>query len=197
MSMQQEAGPVDFAISYAGEDLARVRPLADGLRELAFDVFLADDERLFMVGLIGEEFLDRLFSEAKVVIVFISRHYREKQWPRFEWDVIRKRSPQDRFIPIRLDDTPMLGLPSNFFFLEWSGTNLSEMVEACVSRLLQYEQSKGIKRPSLYDTILHEIRFGSRGATAKALQLVRDNRKRTPLDDAEMPKKGDWEPSYT
>ncbi len=198
MSKQKKAGPVDFAISYAGEDLAQVRPLAEGLRELGFDVFLADEQRLHLVGLDGERFLDRLFTEAKVVIAFISRHYREKDWPRFEWDVIRKRNAKERFIPIRLDDTPILGLPSSFFFLEWSGTNLSEMVEACVKRLLLYEKSKGIKRSSLYDSILDEIKYGSKGATSKAFQLVKDNRQRAPLADAEMPE-APWsrEPSYT
>ena len=55
---------LDFAISYAGEDVQVAQAVADRLRELTFTVFLADDQRRRMVGLDGEAFLDQLFADA-------------------------------------------------------------------------------------------------------------------------------------
>ena len=100
---------LDFAISYAGEDVQVAQAVADRLRELTFTVFLADDQRRRMVGLDGEAFFDQLFADAKQVVAFISESYRAKDWTRYEWDIIRKRGRENRYIPIRIDDTSILG----------------------------------------------------------------------------------------
>ncbi|MCK4921237.1 MAG: hypothetical protein KAS71_09330, partial [Bacteroidales bacterium] len=124
-----------------------------------------------------------------------SKHYREKEWTRFEWDIIRKRNRSNRYIPIRLDDTLILGLPSNIIYLTWSPQETTEVVKTCIERLLLYERSTGIHRPSIYEEILDEIQNKSRGSLAKAYQLIADNRERSPLEDAEFPK-GNWTLSY-
>ncbi|MCK5604885.1 toll/interleukin-1 receptor domain-containing protein [Candidatus Pacearchaeota archaeon] len=186
---------VDFAISYAGEDLEEAKILATALREFSFSVFLADEQRRRLVSEDGEEFFERLFSESKQVVAFISKHYREKEWTRFEWDIIRKRNRSNRYIPIRLDDTLILGLPSNIIYLTWSPQETTEVVKTCIERLLLYERSTGIHRPSIYEEILDEIQNKSRGSLAKAYQLIADNRERSPLEDAEFPK-GNWTLSY-
>ena len=185
---------VDFAISYAGEDEALANRIAARLRELGFTLFVASDARHILVGAEGESFFERLFSEAKQVIVLISSHYRDKDWTRFEWDVIRDRDRDTRFIPVRLDDTNILGLPSNTFHIRFRGHNLQEVVDVCVKRLLLFERDEGVKRPTQYERILNAIRGDSRGALAKAYQLVKDGRKRDPLDDIEVPSV--YEPSY-
>lgn len=186
---------IDFAISYAGEDMNAAKNLAKALRELSFSVFLADEQRRCLVSEDGEEFFERLFSESKQVVAFISKHYREKEWTRFEWDVIRRRNRANRYIPIRLDQTLILGLPSNVLYIDWFSIETTEVVRTCVERLLLYERSEEIQRPSLYEEILEEIQNKSRGSLAKAYQLVSDNRERSPLEDAELPE-GKWTPSY-
>jgi hypothetical protein len=188
-------GTIDFALSYAGEDIEIARTVAQQLRELSFTVFLADEQRYSLVGIDGETFFERLFTQAKQVITFISESYRAKDWTRFEWDVIRKRKFENRYIPIRLDDTRILGLSSNIIYLKWTGENLQEVVDTCVQRLLIFERDAGIKRPTMYERILAEMQYGSRGALAKAYQLVKDGRERDPLSDAEMPM-GPWTPQY-
>lgn len=186
---------IDFALSYAGEEVEVARAVAQQLRQLSFTVFLADEQRRSLVGVDGETFFERLFTEAKQVIAFISQSYRAKDWPRFEWDVIRERNLENRYIPIRLDDTRIVGLPSNVIHLKWTGENLQEVVDTCVQRLLIFERDARIKRPTMYERILAEMQHGSRGALAKAYQLVKDGRQRDLLADAEMPL-GPWTPQY-
>lgn len=186
---------LDFAISYAGEDEKVATEIAVRLRELDFSVFLAKSERPLLVGVDAEDFFERLFAEAKQVVVLISKDYRKKAWARFEWDVIRERDPGRRFIPIRLDNTKILGLPSNIIYLRFTGDNYDQIVEACVKQLLLFEHDSGIRRPTEYERILNAIKNESKGALAEAYQLVKDSRKRTPLGDCDLPT-GDFKPSY-
>ncbi len=178
---------VDFAISYAGEEKAVAKEIDTRLRELDFNVFFADRNRPLLLGADGEIFFERMFSEAKQVVVLISKNYKSKPWTRFEWDVIQKRENINRFIPVRIDDTPIVGLPSNIIYFPFNGDNYQEIVDACVEKLLIYEQAQGITRPSEYETFLTAIKSGSKGATARAYQLVKDKRTRSPLDDCEIP----------
>lgn len=186
---------VDFAISYAGEDIEVAREIARRLRELDFWVFLAESERPLLVGVDAEGFFERLFAEAKQVIALISKDYKRKDWPRFEWDVILERDLERRFIPVRLDDTRILGLPSKILHLRFRGDNYDEIVEACVKQLLLLERDCGIHRPTEYERVLNAIKNESKGALPEAYQLVIDHRKRTPLGDCELPT-GDFKPSY-
>lgn len=70
--MKQTQGCVDYALSYAGEDVAVAHLIAERLRTLGFQVFVAEDLRSALAGEDGEAFFKRLFSEAKQVVVLIS-----------------------------------------------------------------------------------------------------------------------------
>lgn len=193
--MTAQTFQVDFAMSYAGEDSEIVEEIARRLQELRFNVFYAKDFEKLLVGVDGEEFFERLFIEAKQVIVFISKYYKKKLWPRFEWDIILERDLKNRFIPIRLDNSKILGLPSNIIYYQFDEGNYSEIIDVCVYKLLCYEKDSGIDRPTEYESILKAIQDESKGALAIAYQLVKDRRERTPLEDFELPK-GNWELCY-
>ncbi|MEM1292969.1 MAG: toll/interleukin-1 receptor domain-containing protein, partial [Cyanobacteria bacterium P01_H01_bin.162] len=84
----------DFAISYAGEDAEVARKISQRLQENSrdLDVFLAEENTELLIGVDGEQFFERLFTDAKQVIVVISKHYKHKQWTRLEWDIILDRA---------------------------------------------------------------------------------------------------------
>ena len=179
----------DFAISYAGEDIQVAKKIATNLCEFSqdFRVFFASDEKAKLIGTDGEAFFEKLFTESKQVIVLISGSYKKKLWTRFEWDIILDRDQENRFIPIRLDNTRIYGLPSNIIYLPYNENNISEIIKICVKKLIIFEKSKGIRRPSEFEKNLNSIKNNSKGSLSKAFQLVKDNRKRTPLDDLGLP----------
>ncbi len=179
----------DFAISYAGEDSAVARGIAQRLQETSRDltVFFAEENAELLVGIDGEQFFERLFSNAKQAIVLISKHYKQKQWTRLEWDIILDRANENRFIPIRLDEAKLLGLSSNIIYISFADSNYEEIIAVCIKKLLLYEKQFGHRRPSEYEKLLDSLKYDSKGATAQAAQLVYDNRTRTPLDDCQMP----------
>ena len=191
----EEDKRVDFAISYAGEQAYIAKEIDKRLTELGFFVFFAERSRLNIVGRDGETLFLHVFAEAKEVIVLISEDYKRKEWTRYEWDVIKGRDNVNRFIPVRIDGALILGLPSNILHLEFTGDNYSDIINAAVLQLLSYEQSEGISRPTEYEQILDSIRSDSKGTLSQAYQLVKDHRRRTPLDDCDIPTYGT--PSYS
>lgn len=135
----------DFAISYAGEDEKIAKDICNKLKEYPekFSIFFAPNEKHKFIGKDGENFFEELFSKSKEVIVIISKHYKKKKWPRFEWDVILERGKENRFIPIKLDDTKILGLPSNIIFESYND-NSDEIAKLCINKLLEFEKDKSI-----------------------------------------------------
>ena len=186
----------DFAISYAGEDKEIAQEIFKCLIDLDFKVFLGDNERHILTGIDGENFFEQVFTDAKEVIVLISQHYKRKEWPRFEWDVIKERDLSNRFIPIRLDDSRILGLASNIIYLKFTGNNYEDIVQSCIYKLLIYEKENDIHRPTEYEIILDDIANKNKGALARAFQLVKDKRNRSPLSDCKVPQ-DDFPPSYS
>lgn len=178
----------DFAISYAGEDRLIAEDIYNEIKEKYGDylVFLAENEKHQFVGKDGERFFEKLFSKSKQVIVIISKYYKQKKWPRFEWDVILERSAENRFIPIKLDNTKIIGLPSNIVYIPYKN-NSAEIAEIAVKKLLQYEKKQEILRKTDFEKTYDSIK-NSEGTLDKAYQLVKDKRKRTPLPNIDYPK---------
>ena len=186
----------DFAISYAGEELNIAKKIKQSITEISgdFSFFLASDEEFMLVGKDGEKIFQNLFQNSKQVIVLFSENYKRKEWPRFEFDVIRGRDEDNRFIPIKIDDVNILGLPSNVLFIRFSN-NSDYIAEIAVQKLIAFEKDNSIPRDTEYQKYRREIR-NSRGALDKAYQLMRDNRERTPLENIDYPE-GNFQKSYS
>lgn len=185
----------DFAISYAGENRSIAEDICNKIKEKYGDysVFLAENEKHQFIGKDGERFFEKIFSKSKQVIVIISKYYRQKKWTRFEWDVILERSAENMFIPIKLDDTKIIGLPSNIVYIPYKN-NSTEIAKIAVYKLLQYEKKQGILRKTDFEKTYDSIK-NSEGALDKAFQLVKDKRKRTPLANIDYPK-SHYKPKY-
>jgi hypothetical protein len=185
----------DFAISYAGEDKAIAKDIISHIQSSYkdFTVFFAPNEQYQLVGRDGESIFEELFSTSKQVIVLLSESYKKKKWPRYEWDVILKRHEENRFIPIRLDDVQILGLPSSIICIMYHDNGL-EVADICIKKLLEYERDNDVKRMSEFEKIKYNIK-NSKGSVDKTYHLVKSKRKRTPLADLVKPV-SKYKPSY-
>lgn len=123
----------------------------------------------------------------------MSENYRRKEWPRYEWDIIRKRSDENRCIPIKIDDVKILGLPSNFIYLPFSN-NFEEIASISIQKLISFEHEIGIKRETELQKMVNDLR-DSKGAIDKSYQLLVDKRQRTPLENISYPI-GNFNKSY-
>lgn len=178
----------DFAISYAGEEEGIAKEIFQSIKEKHGDysIFFAPNEKAKLIGQNGEDFFENLFTYSKQVIVILSENYKRKEWPRYEWDIICKRSNENRCFPIKIDDVEILGLPSSFIYLRFSN-NFEEIASLCIQKLISFEREIGIKRETEFQKMVKDLRDSSKGAIDKSFQLVADNRQRALLKDINYP----------
>jgi hypothetical protein len=112
----------DVALSFAGEDRDHADRLARLLDESGVKVFYDDFERADLWGKNLAEHLHRVYSKtARYCVVFVSKSYADKAWPRHELRSALERAIQqmgsEYVLPIRLDDTELPGLQSTVAYV--------------------------------------------------------------------------------
>jgi len=81
----ERSSEFDVALSFAGEEREYVEDVADALKAAGVKVFLDSD---YLADTWGEdlvEYFDAIYrTRSRYAVLFISRHYAEKAWPRAE-----------------------------------------------------------------------------------------------------------------
>ena len=113
----------DFAFSFAGEDRVIVKKVRDSLVRRGIRVFFDEDFEWDLIGKnLSNRFKDVYGKNTIYVVIFISKHYRVKQWTDFEFQIAREEanSRKEEFIlPIRLDDTILLGIQRDIGYFDY------------------------------------------------------------------------------
>lgn len=143
------------AFSYAGEDSAVARELADYLGGRGLKVFFAEFER---PRLLGEDLhleFERVFrTEAERAIVLISEAYVRKVWTRHEFAAVRaaimERGQQNYLVPVRVDDTPLVGLLSTIGYADVRWQTPAEIGATIVTKFwpsLRFQKAYEVASP--------------------------------------------------
>lgn len=142
MSAESENADYDFdaAISFAGEDRQIVREMAEALKNQGVRTFFDED---FVVPMWGEdlvEYFNAMYGKrARFMLMFVSRHYAEKAWPKLEMRAgLARALDQDEtyILPIRLDDADFpSGLPWTRGFLDARRMGVDGVARAFVEKL--------------------------------------------------------------
>ncbi|MCY4114486.1 MAG: TIR domain-containing protein [Chloroflexi bacterium] len=111
----------EIALSFAGEQRCYVKQVAQSIQSRGVSVFYDEFEKVELWGKhAAEEFQQVYERRANVVVMFISRHYVDKAWPRHERRSILSRAVQESrefILPVQFDDTEVPGLPGDIFYL--------------------------------------------------------------------------------
>jgi hypothetical protein len=112
----------DVAVSFAGEDRPHAEALATVLRQHQVRVFYDSAEQANMWGKnLVEHFHDVYSRRARFCVMFVSSAYAAKAWPTHERRAALERafqeSARDYVLPVRIDSTPVPGLPSTVGYL--------------------------------------------------------------------------------
>jgi hypothetical protein len=106
----------DVAVSFAGEDRGLVRDVVRRLQSAGVTVFYDEDHIPALWGANLYELLHSVFSrQARYVILFVSRHYVEKNWSNHERQSAQERALAQRgpyILPVRIDDSDVPGVLS-------------------------------------------------------------------------------------
>jgi hypothetical protein len=113
------------ALSFAGEDRAKADELANSLKMAGLEVFYDDFEQ---AKLWGKDLFATLYDvychQSRYCIILVSKSYADKAWTVHERRSAQARVLKERdneyLLPVRLDETPLPGLPDTTAYLNAS-----------------------------------------------------------------------------
>lgn len=104
----------DAAVSFAGECREYVEQVVRAMERLGIRVFYDYDQQHDLWGKDLLAYLDNIYrKKARYCVVFISRHYAKKPWPKHERKSAQARefkAQREYILPVRMDDTEIPGL---------------------------------------------------------------------------------------
>ena len=136
----------DIALSFAGEDRAIAREIADKITVLGYRVFYDEYERAQLWGADLSTVLGRIYSEAAhFCVILISTYYVQKPWTNHERQFALARALKERqpyILPILLDGTKLPGLSPTIGYLDLRNTTVAEICKLLVDKLGPSLQTK-------------------------------------------------------
>ena len=133
----------DVALSFAGEDRTVAGDIGERLRKAGVRVFYDEFYKPDLWGRnLSQEFRKRYGPSSRFVLLFMSRHYAIKDWTDFEFTIARqeaRRRSREFILPVRLDDTAIVGLRSDVAYLDLR----REGVDGIVSMILKKLGTRG------------------------------------------------------
>jgi hypothetical protein len=137
-----EAMPYQFdvAISFAGSERGHAEQLAVALRSRGVAVFY---DNFYAEELWGKDlavFFDDVFrTRARFCIIFVSAEYAARMWTTLERKSAMARALAEReheyILPVRVDETDLLGLPPSIGYLSLRVKSINEIAELLVRKL--------------------------------------------------------------
>ena len=129
-----ESFQYDVFLSHSFKDKAIVRPIAERLRKDGLRVWFGEWE-IQSGDNIPSRFEEGL-ERSRVLVLCVSANTFGYEWPRLESETFRFRDPlskERRFVPVRLDDTPIIDSLMQFVCLIWKGADHGKQYEKLLS----------------------------------------------------------------
>ena len=129
----------DVALSFAGEDRQHAKALANLLEAGGYSCFYDEDELAQLWGKNLYDYLSSVYKDrARYCVMFLSQHYERKLWTNHERQMAQARAFQENreyILPVRLDDTEILGIPPTVGYLDLRLITIEEVYEALDKKL--------------------------------------------------------------
>jgi small GTP-binding protein len=125
----------DVFLSHSSKDIPTVRAIAERLRNDGLNVWLDDWE--IRPGDSIPAKIEYGLEHSRVLVLCMSINAFGSEWTQLEAGTFRFRDPlnqERRFIPLRLDETPVKGSLSQFLYLTWrtdDDTEYAKLLDAC------------------------------------------------------------------
>jgi len=129
----------DIAISFAGENREIAEKIATQLKEKNIKVFYDEFEEANLWGKNLYDYLSIIYGEkSRYVVMLLSKYYKDKLWTNLERQSAQAkafRENREYILPIRLDDTRMIGIPETVGYIDFNKHNIEKVVELIIKKL--------------------------------------------------------------
>jgi len=162
----------DVALSYASEDRDYVEKVANQLRKSDIKFFFDKYEEVALWGKELPIILQEIYKKrTKAVVIFLSKQYSEKVYPRFEFRAALEKaikSDKEFILPARFDNTELPGLSSSIVYIDLREKTPEEFAAIIIQKVKSdvpqiKEQVIGMKKPELLSSQLPPSRVLSLG----------------------------------
>ena len=158
MADERKQFPFDVFLSHSAKDKAVVRSLAERLRQEGLSVWF--DEWVLKPGDSIPAKIDEGLELSRVLVLCMSANAFGSDWAQLESGTFRFRDPlnrERRFIPLRLDDSPIRSSLAQFLYIDWRprnrGEEYSKLVEACRPEVIQPAPEQPVAGEGLLERI--------------------------------------------
>jgi hypothetical protein len=187
----------DVFLSHSAKDKAVVRDVAERLRKDGVKVWF--DEWVLRPGDSIPAKIEEGLDRSRVLVLCMSANAFGSDWAQLESGTFRFRDPlnkERRFLPLRLDDTPIKGSLAQFSCIEWRADDreqeYAKLLEHCIPSV---RAPKGAMNEQLQKVDLREYEgdLNIAGAISRALRVLLEDQ--FDSKDAEH-QRGGWSKSY-
>lgn len=152
----------DIAVSFAGEDRALAEALATAISSKDAKVFY---DRFEAHKLWGKDLIEYLYNvyakQAKYCVIFVSKNYVEKVWPKHERRSAQERALTEEYeyiLPIRVDDSSLPGLPDTIGYIRLNDYTIDQITGLLLAKLgIETEQASPMAQPSQPELQRHKL----------------------------------------
>jgi len=183
ISEKKDIFKYDVALSFAEEDREIAEKLANALREKGIKVFY---DKFYKSELFGKDLTDYFQGiygrGARFVVPLISKYYRIKDGANFEFSIAMEEAKKRRtefILPVRLDDTKILGLPYYIGFLDFNKEKIDGIVKCIAEKLKKDEiatKNKKIEYPEYAERLKNTYPEKDAARLANAFRIAQDIR---------------------
>jgi len=129
----------DVALSFAGENREYVEKVAETLRTTGVKVFYDKFEKAQLWGRNLADHLGEVYGKrSRFVVIFISKYYPIKGWPKHERQSAQARAIRENkivLLPARFDETEIEGMPSSTAYVDLRNTTPNELAKLIQEKL--------------------------------------------------------------
>ncbi len=125
----------DVAVSFAGPDRAVAEELKDTLEARGLEVFYDFDQQAALWGKDLRKELSKVYSQdAQFMVVCLSEHYPERDWPAFEIEIGKQaaaKRTEDYLLPLVVGNTrpAIIGLPDSVGHIDLGTRSMAEVAD--------------------------------------------------------------------
>ena len=139
--VKQSATNYDVALSFAGEDRQYVEAVAVRLQAEGVRVFYDRYEQVALWGKDLYQHLSEVYqNQARFTVLFVSKHYASKLWPRHELKAAQARAfreNEEYLLPARFDATEIPGLLPTVVYMDLQQMTPDELAAAICKKIVQ------------------------------------------------------------
>ncbi len=144
----------DFAISYAGEEEGIAKDLYRLLKDKGAEVFLAANEKVYLLGKSLRSELDYIFGPyTKYAVAIVSKNYVEKYWPKYEFNrakVEQKKRGFEFILPIHIDNVILEGLEEDLVYVDLRKEGILGTAEIMMKKLRDIYPAEEVVVPEVW-----------------------------------------------